>query len=144
AVGTINEQQAAEVNVQLAAARAQTVEKKAKYEQAQRIHDGGAALETITAVLDSSSIAALRLQEAASARQEADLLTRYGSEHPAIVKVRAERADARRQMAREVNRIVQIMKVDYEFALKKEESLDTNLKELTGAYTRSDAVLTRL
>ena len=42
--GTLAEQQAAEVNTQLVAARAQTVEKKAKYDQAQRILEGGAGI----------------------------------------------------------------------------------------------------
>src|SRR5262249_16974156 len=48
--GTLAEQQAAEINAQLVAARAQTVEKKAKFDQAQKILEGGAGIETVAAV----------------------------------------------------------------------------------------------
>ena len=142
--GTLAEQQAAEVNTQLVAARAQTVEKKAKYDQAERILEGGAGIETVAAVMDSGAISALRGQEAAIARQEADLLTRYGPEHPAIVKVRAERTDIARQIKREVARVVQTLKTDYEFAQKKEQSLESSLQELTGGATSNEQPLIRL
>jgi polysaccharide biosynthesis transport protein len=141
--GTLAEQQAAEINTQLVLARSQTVEKKAKYEQAQRILNEGAGIENVTAVVDSPGIVALRTQGADLARQEADLLTRYGPEHPSIVKLRAERDDLERQISREVGRVVQTLKTDYEFALKKEKSLETSLLELTGAKT-NDQVMIRL
>jgi exopolysaccharide transport family protein len=139
--GTLAEQQAAEINTQLVAARAQTVEKKAKFDQAQRILDGGAGIETVAGVMDSPVIAGLRTQDADLARQEADQLTRYGPEHPSIVKIRAERADLRRQISREVGRVVQTLKTDYEFALKKEQSLEASIQELTGADRNDQAVI---
>jgi exopolysaccharide transport family protein len=142
--GTLAEQQAGEVNAQLVAARAQTVEKRAKYDQAQRILDGGAGIETVGAVMDSPVIAGLRAQQADLARQEADQLTRYGPEHPAILKIRAERGDLKRQMNREVARVVQALKTDYEFALKKEQSLEASLLELTGADNRNDQAVIRM
>ncbi len=131
--GTLSDQQAAEVNTQLVAARSQTVEKKAKYDQAQRILEGGAGIETVGAVMDSPVISGLRSQDADLARLEADQLTRYGPEHPSIVKVKAERADLRRQINREVARVVLTLKTDYDFALKKEQSLGD---EPAGAHRR--------
>lgn len=139
--GTLAEQQATEINAQLVTARSQTVDKRAKYEQAQRILEGGAGIESVAAVMDSPAIAGLRLQAADLARQEADLLTRYGPEHPSIVKLRAERADVRRQISQEVGRVVQTLKTDFEFALKKEQSLDASLRELTGADGNNQAVI---
>jgi len=142
--GTIAEQQAAEINTQLVAARGQTVEKKARFDQAQKILQGGAGIETVASVMDSPIIASLRQQDADLARGEADQLTRYGPEHPSIVKLRAERADIKRQIAREVARLVQTLKTDYEFALKKEESLEASRAELTGAGNRNDQAVIRL
>jgi exopolysaccharide transport family protein len=139
--GTLAEQQAAEISTQLVTARAQTVEKKAKFDQAQRILDGGAGIETVAGVMDSPVIAGLRTQDADLARQEADQLTRYGPEHPSIVKIRAERTDLKRQIGREVARVVQSLKTDYEFALKKEQSLEASLQELTGADPNDQAVI---
>jgi exopolysaccharide transport family protein len=142
--GTLAEQQASEINAQLVAARAQTVERRAKYEQAQRILDGGAGIETVGSVMDSPVIASLRAQQVDLARLEADQLTRYGPEHPTILKIRAEKGDLKRQTNREVARVVQTLKTDYEFALKKEQSLETSLQELTGADTRNDQAVLRL
>lgn len=139
--GTLAEQQAQEINAQLVAARSQTVEKRAKYEQAQRILAGGAGIESVSAVVDSPAIAAMRTQAADLGRQEADLLTRYGPEHPSVVKLRAERGDIRRQISQEVARVVQTLKTDFEFALKKEQSLETSLQELTGAKGNDQAVI---
>lgn len=142
--GTLAEQQATEINTQLVAARSQTVEKRAKYEQAQKILDGGAGIESVAAVVDSPAIAAMRTQAADLGRQEADLLTRYGPEHPSVVKLRAERGDIRRQTSLEVARVVQTLKTDYDFALRKEQSLETSLQELTGANNSNDRAVIRL
>lgn len=139
--GTLAEQQATEINTQLVTARAQTVEKRAKYEQAQKILDGGAGIESVAAVVDSPAIVGLRTQAADLARQEADLLTRYGPEHPSVVKLRAERADIRRQISQEVARVVQTLKTDYQFALKKEQSLEASLQELTGTSGNEQALI---
>lgn len=142
--GTLAEQQAAEINAQLVATRAQTVEKNAKQEQAQRILDGGAGIETVAAVMDAPAIAALRTQEATIALQEADLLNRYGPKHPALLKIRAEHADVIRQIKLEVGRVVQTLKTDYEFAQKKERSLESSLRELTGSQNLNDPAIIRL
>jgi succinoglycan biosynthesis transport protein ExoP len=142
--GTLAEQQAVEINTQLIAARAQTVEKKAKYEEARRILETGKAIEGTAAVMDSPTIAALRVQESSITRQEAELLSRYGPEHPAIRKIRAERADVNRQIKLEVGRVVQTLRSDYEFARKKEESLDGSLRELTGRRNPDDEAIVRM
>lgn len=126
------------------AARAETVQKKARYEQATKIMEGGAGIENVAAIMDSPVIAGLRAQDAAIARTEADLLTRYGPEHPQIVKTRAERADVRRQIRAEVGRVVQTLKTDYDFALQKEKSLEQSIEELTGADQRNNSAVIKL
>jgi exopolysaccharide transport family protein len=141
--GTLSEQQAAEINAQLIVARAQAVEKKAKYEQARGILESG-KIESVAEIMQSPVIASLRQQEAQAAREEADSLTHYGREHPAIIKIRAQRNDLRRQIGVEVSRLVSTLRTDHEFALKKEQSLEAGLKELTGADHRNDAAVIRL
>lgn len=142
--GTLAEQQAAEINAQLVAARAQTVDKKAKYDQVQRILNNGVGTDEVAAAMDSETLAALRLQKGTIERQEADLLNRYGPEHPAILKVRAAHVDVKRQIKSEVMRIAQTLKTEYEFAQRKEESLEGSLKELTGGQNLNDQTIIRL
>ncbi len=142
--GTLAEQQATEINAQLVAARALTVDKKAKYDEVQRILNDGIDIERVAAIMDSAPLNALRLQETTIARQEADLLTRYGSEHPAILKIRAEHADINKHIEREVGRLVQTLKTEYELAQKKEESLQSSMRELTASYDVEDQSMIRL
>ncbi|MFN0220014.1 MAG: GumC family protein [Hyphomicrobium sp.] len=142
--GTLADQQAAEINGQLVAARGQTVDKKAKFDQAQKLLESGAGIENVASVMDTVVIAGLRSQDADLARQEADQLTRYGPEHPSIVTIRASRGDIKRQVNREVSRVVQTLKTDYDFAQKKEQSLEESMRELVGGDNRNDQTVIRL
>ncbi len=126
---SIGEQQAGEINSHLVGARAQVVEKQAKYEQARSILDNG-RIESMAEVMASPVILNLRGAEAGVAREEADLLTRYGPEHPSIIKIRAQRSDLRRQIAAELSRVVGSLKTDYEMAMARETTLGQNLGEM--------------
>lgn len=141
---TVAAQQAAEINAQLVAARAQTIEKKAKYEEAQRIIDKDIGGQAAGWLLESPIISLLRQQEAELARVEAELVTRLGPVHPSIIKTRAERDDIRKQMSRELVRLAVTLKTDYEFALKREETLVASLQELTTAENRNDRAVIEL
>ena len=142
--GTLADQQAVDINTQLVGARAQTVEKKAKYDQVRHILDNGGGIDGVAAVMDSASTAALRLQEAVLTREEANLSTRYGPQHPAILKIRAEHADINRQIKREVGRVVEMLKTDSELALRREQSLANSLRELTGGKNLDEQSIIRL
>lgn len=127
--GSLSEQQANEINAQLVSARAQSVEKKNKFEQAKGILESG-RIDSMAEVMGSPVIVTLRNQDAVIAREEADLLTRYGPEHPSIVKIRAQRSDLRRQVSAEVARVVASLKTDYDLARTREQSLQSSLEEL--------------
>lgn len=129
---TIGEQQLAELSAKLATARAETAERKAKYDQAQEVRAQGGSLQSIPDVVRSTVISALRAQEAEVRRKEADLIARYSDEHPTVVNARAERRDVERSIAAEVVRIITNLKNDYEVALARENSLESSLAKLTG------------
>lgn len=137
---TLSEQQLAELSAKLAAARAVTAERKAKYEQAQEVSAQGGNLQSIPDVVRSSVISALRAQEAEVRRKEADLIARYSDEHPTVVNARAERRDIERSIKAEVDRIIANIKNDYEVALAGEKSLQASLNNLTGPDGADGAV----
>lgn len=143
AAGTLTDQQAAEINAQLIAAHADVVQKRARYEQARGILEGG-KIESVAEVMQSPAIVPLRAEEARVAREEADLLTRYGPAHPEVQKIRSQRADLRRQISAEVSRVVSTLKTDFEFAQKKEESLGKSLRELTGNGQANEQAVIKL
>ena len=107
--------------------RAESAEKKAKYDQAQRIIAEGGNLQSVPDVIRSVVISALRGKQAEISQREADLVAKYGERHPAVVNVRAERQDNERQIRAEVSRIISNLQNDYDVAKTREVSLEQSL-----------------
>lgn len=128
----VGEQQLSELNAKLVAARTDTAEKRAKYDQARQVKDRGGDLQAIPDVVRSLVISDLRKQEAEVTRKEADLVARYSEAHPAVVNARAERRDIERSISAEVSRIIANLKNDFDVAKARENSLQTSLNALTG------------
>jgi exopolysaccharide transport family protein len=125
--GALSDQQLSELNAKLVAARAESAEKKAKYDQAQRIIAEGGNLQSVPDVIRSVVISALRSKQAEVSQREADLVAKYGERHPAVVNVRAERQDNERQIRAEVSRIIANLQNDYDVAKTREVSLEQSL-----------------
>ena len=141
--GSLSDQQASEINAQLVAAHSTAVQKRARYDQAQLVLKSG-KLDGLAEIMPSPTISTLRQLELETRRKEADLRTRYGPEHPAVVKIRAERRDLSKRIKSEMRRVISTLKTDYEFALKKKQSLETSLSQLTGASADKQSALIRL
>lgn len=141
---TISEQQQTELNVKLIAARADTVEKRAKYLQAQAIQGKRGNIEAIPDVVHSPVVSALRSQQAEVTRKEAELLSRFSDQHPMVINARAERRDIDRSIAAEVARVVSNLKNDYEVAKAREDSLQKSLSHATGTTGVDNNVGVRL
>ncbi|MCP1335355.1 GumC family protein [Futiania mangrovi] len=135
----ITEQQISELNARLVLARAETAEQAAKYRQVARLLDTGGAADTVADVLASPVIAQLRQQEAAIAREEAELATRYGDRHPRLLKVRAERADLAERIRDEAGRIVANLRNELAVAQSREASLARSLEALSVREGENDA-----
>lgn len=129
---TVSEQQLSELNAKLVAARAETAERKAKFEQADKVRAAGGNLQAIPDVVRSQVISDLRKQEAEVTRKEADASARYSDQHPTVINARAERRDIERSIGAEVARIIANLKNDYDVSLARERSLQTSLDLLTG------------
>jgi exopolysaccharide transport family protein len=141
--GALADQQLSELNAKLVAARAESAEKKAKYDQVQRIIAEGGNLQSVPDVMRSGVIAGLRAVQADISRREADLVAKYGERHPAVVNVRAERQDNERQIKAEVSRIVANLQNDYDVAKTREVSLEQSLG-VGGQGGTNNAVALRL
>ena len=75
-------------------------------------------------MLQSPVVAQLRTQYAEVARQEADFRAIYGDRHPSIVAIRAQATDLRRQIEREIARVVDGIRNDYQVAKSREAALE--------------------
>jgi exopolysaccharide transport family protein len=127
---TLNDQQLSELNAQLILARADAAAKQAKYDRARQILAGKGSIESVTDVLQSSTIAALRAKEAELAREQADLSTKYGPRHPSILNIEAQRRDTSRQISVEIQRIVGGISNEVAVADSRVKALQDSLNQL--------------
>jgi exopolysaccharide transport family protein len=141
---TVNDQQLTDINNQLVAARVQTAETKAKYQQAQQLAKSGGDPGGINAAISSDLITRLRTQYAEIAKNEAELTSKYGPRHPAVAGVHAQLRDTQRLIDQEVKRIVQSTQHDYDVARSREASLQQSLDQLQGVSSSSGQAQVRL
>jgi polysaccharide biosynthesis transport protein len=92
------------INTQLIQARSDLAQKKATYDRVQAVVKSGNAAD-VSQIVASPLITQLRTQEADLVRQEADLLSRYGPNHPKMQAIRAQKRDLEAKVAEEVGRI---------------------------------------
>jgi polysaccharide biosynthesis transport protein len=141
---TVNDQQITDLNNKLIAARVQTAEARAKYDQVQQIAKSGGDPGGITAAISSDMITKLRTQYADIAKNEADLSSKYGSRHPLVTNVRAQLKDTQRLINEEIKRILESTKHDYDVALSRENSLSQSLEQLQNVSNTSSQAQVRL
>ena len=132
ATSSLNQDQLAQLNGRRVAARSDTAEKKARYDLLKRIEARGGNISSLPDALNSTTITALRQQDADVSRREADLVARYGDKHPLVVNVRAERRDVQRGIGEETRRLAANVKNEYDLAVAREEAVSRTFREVTG------------
>jgi uncharacterized protein involved in exopolysaccharide biosynthesis len=132
----LNDQQLAELNNKLIAARTEAAEKRTRVEFLAEVAAGKKTLaslpDTFQSAGQSTAIGSLRGKLADASQREADLLARYSSRHPAVVNVQAEKRDIERSIAAETQRIAQAVRSDYELAKARQGAMEQAMREATG------------
>lgn len=141
---TVNDQQITDLNNKLIAARVQTAEARAKYDQVQQLTKSGNDPGGINAAITSDMITKLRTQYADIAKNEADLSSKYGPRHPLVANVRAQLQDTQRLINEEIRRILDSTRHDYDVARSREASLQQSLDQVQGVSSSSGQALVRL
>ena len=143
----LNDQQLAELNSKLIAARTDAAEKKARADFLADLIAGKKPLSSLpdSLVATSSLMNALRGRLADASQREADLLARYNSRHPAVVNVEAEKRDIERSIAAETQRMAQTVRSEYSLAKARLDAVEQSMREATGqgALDTDDAVKLR-
>src|SRR5262249_16717208 len=130
---TLNDQQLADLNSKLLAARTDAAEKKTRGDFIDDVLAGKKALDAFPESLQTGSIlAALRAKLAEIKVRDADLLARYSSNHPAVVNAEAEKRDIERSIAAETQRIPQNVRNEYALAKARQNTLEQAMLEATG------------
>lgn len=141
----IDEQQIAEINNRLAAARAQTSEATAKLARYEALlasdpknPSSMANLDAIGAdALNSQIITGLRQQYLELTRREAELAAKIGRDHLAVVNIRNRVREFRVSIFDEVSRLAEVSRSEFEFSKQRQQEIE---KQLSKAVSQSRSV----
>jgi uncharacterized protein involved in exopolysaccharide biosynthesis/Mrp family chromosome partitioning ATPase len=124
----LSDQQLSASNQRLAAARAQTLDAQAKYDQIEASRRAAADAGAIPEALQSPTIANLRSQYAEARKRYAELTAELGPLHPSLRQMEKQVEDLRRTVNEEVDRFAQSAKNDLTRARDYEASLNKALE----------------
>jgi polysaccharide biosynthesis transport protein len=140
----INEQQLSALNKQLVQARALTAERRARYEDVQRLQRSSSEPDAIAEAIDSQTITALRSQYAEAKQAEANKAAILGPRHPQVIAAAAQVAQSRRRIDEELSRIAETALSDFNRARTNEEEIERSLDSLKGDVTKTNQHMVRL
>ena len=132
----LNDQQLADLNSKLIAARTDAAEKKTRVDFLADVAGGKKTLdslpETFQSTRQSGVMSVLRGKFADASQREADLLSRYSSRHPAVANVEAEKRDIERSIAAQTQRMIQAVNGEYALAKARLATTEQAMREATG------------
>lgn len=128
----VDEQQVSELAVKIVQARIDRADAEAKFERIQELlRRGGAADGSVGDELRNNVIIALRQKYVDLARRAAENAGKYGENHQAVVRARADLAELQKGIADEFQRIGEGYRSDASIARSREESLNRALEDLS-------------
>lgn len=140
----VSEQQLSELTNQLTGAGAKADEAKARFDQIEALRRGRVDAGAIAEAVQSQTVAALRAQHAEVLRRKAELTARLGERHPSIADINAQAHDLQQLIDREVARLAQAARGDYERAQATREALLARLDGLKRDAVTTNQALVRL
>ena len=140
----VSEQQLSDINVRLVAAQARTAEAKSRLQQVRDLRGNVLGKGSTPEAVASVVIERLRAQYAELSSKEADLRVALGARHPAMLAAEAQRADVKRLIEAELDRIGQSSETDYRRALANEATLDASLGALRQGSIKTSRASSRM
>jgi Mrp family chromosome partitioning ATPase len=140
----VSEQQLSELTNQLTLAGAKADEAKARLDQIELLRKGKLDAGSTAEAVQSQTMAALRAQQAEVLRRKAELTARLGERHPSIADINAQARDLQQLIDREVTRLAQAARGDYERAQATRQALLARLNGLKQDAVTTNQALVRL
>jgi polysaccharide biosynthesis transport protein len=136
----ITDQQLAQLNTQLMAARAESANAEAKFNRIKSILDSGDMDAAVTESIESDVISELRAKYLDASRKQADIAGRLGAKHVQAERLRASMGEYKRLMFEELSRIAQSYRSTNQVALTRQTSLEQQVAAAMGiSATANDA-----
>lgn len=124
----VSEQALTQLNQQLGAARARAGELRGRLAQIEAVANGRADLNSVTEIVQSTTIAQLRSQLAQIEAARADTVSQLGPRHPTLRTGELQVQTLRNDITAEIRRIAAATRNDYRSALANEASLAATLE----------------
>lgn len=143
----IDEQQIAELNSRLVAARAQTAEATARLDRYESVlknnPESSDSIGTLDAagsdILASQIITGLRQQYLDVQRRENEYAAKFGKDHLAVINLRNRMRDIRRSILEEVRRLTEAARNDQTSAKQRQEEIEKQLAEAVAVSRSTNA-----
>jgi capsular exopolysaccharide synthesis family protein len=129
--GTVTDQQVATIAAELGKASAEAAAARATAAAASA-ESANAGAESVSQVLNSDSLSELRKQRAQVMRDQAQIATVYGPQHPASVRINEQLAKLNREIDEAAHRVVRGLQSDASAASAREATLRGQLAALQG------------
>jgi polysaccharide biosynthesis transport protein len=123
---TLSEQELANINGQLVAARTDLAAQRAKLQEIEDLRRRG-QLDAVGEVVASPVIIGLRSQETDLLRREAELAQEYGERHPVIQQLTREKANIATKVQQEIARTVRSLESEAQVARARVAALEEEI-----------------
>ncbi|MGE4303084.1 MAG: GumC family protein [Novosphingobium sp.] len=141
---SLTEQEISNYDQEVARSRAQAAEDEARLQTALGQLRSGSSGDDVGEALGSQVISALRAQEAQIAGQVANLSSRYGSNHPELIRTKSQLAEVRAEIQSEIGRVVSNLRARAEVSEQRLASLESTLGSARAKLSQNNAAMVGL
>jgi capsular exopolysaccharide synthesis family protein len=121
------------LNESVTRARTMRVQKESLFNQVRSVDANSDSILAVPAVATSAPVVDLKGRIAGLEADKARLASRYGPQHPEMIKLEGQLAQARHQLKAEAAKVLEQLRSDYQAAAAEERSLSASLEEQKNA-----------
>ncbi|WP_095012496.1 GumC family protein [Tsuneonella mangrovi] len=141
---SLTEQEISNYEQQVATARASAAEDTAMLNTALSQLRSGSTGDDVGAALNSPVISSLRDQESLAAADVADLSSRYGPNHPQLIRARSKLKEIQTQIQDEIGRVISNLRAKQEVSQQRLASLSGSLGNAKQKLSQNNAAMVGL
>jgi capsular exopolysaccharide synthesis family protein len=123
-------QKLSELNSKVIEAKTHRIELETMYNQLSQLSEKPEMIESMPAVINNELIRKVKVEYVELEREYSELSKRYKPKHPKMVRLESQLKLLKEKIAAEVNKIANSIKIEYEVAKSREDSLNASLEVL--------------
>ena len=141
---SLTEQEISTYNQAVTTARAEAAEDRARLRTAQAQLRSGSLGDDVGEALGSPVVGSLRSQEALVAAEVADLSSKYGPNHPQLIRARSQLAEVRQRIDAEIGRVISNLQARQEVSAQRLASLNSSLSNAKAKLSQNNNAMVGL